>query len=271
MDRDDQQVGYVLSRREVLSIFRTAAGMALLAACVPRQATLAPVTTPLPSPTAASPAPQPPTPTPQTAAPTPPVCIVRPEQTEGPYFVDEMLQRSDIRSDPSDGTVKEGVPLRLTFRVTQLAGTGCAPLVGAQVDVWHCDALGVYSDVQDPMFGNTRGKRFLRGYQITDSNGLAEFLTIYPGWYAGRAVHIHFKVRTTPGASRGYEFTSQLYFDDTLTDQVHRQPPYASKGQRNLRNNGDAIFRNGGEQLLLNLVQDGAGYATTFDLALQMT
>src|SRR5438093_9438898 len=86
-----------------------------------------------------------------------PSCVVRPEQTEGPYFIDEKLNRSDIRSESSDGSVKDGVPLQLAFLVSQV-GTGCAPLAGAQVDVWHCDALGVYSDTTDPSW-NTVGKK----------------------------------------------------------------------------------------------------------------
>ncbi len=189
--------------------------------------------------------------------------------TEGPYFVDEKLNRSDIRPDPSDGTVKEGVPLGLVFNVSQINSSGCTPLAGAQVDVWHCDALGVYSDATDPGF-NTIGQKFLRGYQVTDANGTARFMTIYPGWYQGRTVHIHFKIRTDPDSQQGFEFTSQLYFDDSITDQVHAQAPYASKGQRTLRNDGDGIFQSGGDQLILQLTQDGEGYAATFDIGLQM-
>ena len=99
-----------------------------------------------------------------------PSCVVRPEQTEGPYFVDEKLNRSDIRNEPSDNSSKPGVPLRLEFQVSRIAGGACAPLNGAIVDVWHCDALGVYSDVRDSKF-DARGKKFLRGYQQTDTNG----------------------------------------------------------------------------------------------------
>ena len=197
-------------------------------------------------------------------------CIVRPEQIEGPYFVDEKLNRSDTRSDPSDGSVKEGVPLRLTLRVSQINGNGCAPLAGAVVDIWHCDALGVYSDVRDPGF-NTVGKKFLRGYQVTDANGTVHFTTIYPGWYPGRTVHIHFKIRTGPKSGRGYEFTSQLYFDDSITNQVHAQEPYARKGQRTLKNDGDGIFRWGGKQLMLSLNRTDEGYTATFDIGLQMS
>ena len=97
-------------------------------------------------------------------------CVVRPEQTGGPYFVDERLNRSDIRSDPTDGRLKSGTPLTLTLQVSRLNAGDCQPLPEAQIDIWHCDAQGVYSDVQDPGF-NTIGQKFLRGYQITDARG----------------------------------------------------------------------------------------------------
>jgi protocatechuate 3,4-dioxygenase beta subunit len=200
-----------------------------------------------------------------------PACVVRPEQTEGPYFVDDRLRRSDIRVDPSDGSVKPGMPLRLSFRVSRIDGRACAPLGGAIVDVWQCDALGVYSGVRDfnGLF-DTRGKQFLRGYQVTDADGTARFLTIYPGWYPGRTVHIHFKVRTDPAARKGHEFTSQLYFDDAVSDRVHAQAPYAGEERRRMRNAADGIFRNGGEQLMLRLEKDAQGYAGTFDIGLRM-
>jgi protocatechuate 3,4-dioxygenase beta subunit len=194
--------------------------------------------------------------------------VVRPELTGGPYYVDEELSRSDIRSDPASGEVKAGAPLELTFNVSRIAAGACVPLVGAVVDVWHCDALGVYSDVRDPGF-DTRGQKFLRGYQITDSDGSARFTTIYPGWYPGRAVHVHFKVRSAPEADKGFEFTSQLFFDDDLTDQVHAQEPYASKGPRNLRNARDGIFNQGDPGLVLDVAPSDLGYTTTFEIALQ--
>ncbi|MBI1877058.1 MAG: intradiol ring-cleavage dioxygenase [Chloroflexi bacterium] len=196
-----------------------------------------------------------------TATPVP-TCVVRPEVTEGPYFVDEKLNRSDIRSDPTTGVVKEGALLLLTFNVSQVSSSGCTPLAGATVDVWHCDALGIYSDVSDPGF-NTAGQKFLRGYQVTDANGLAAFTTIYPGWYSSRAVHIHFKIRT----DSNYEFTSQLFFDDALSDQVFTQQPYAGKGQRDTLNSTDNIYD---DQLLLTVTQTSQGYTATFDIGLQM-
>ena len=194
-----------------------------------------------------------------------PACVVRPQQTEGPYFVDARLNRSDIRAEPTGGAVTEGAPVRLGFQVSRLAGSGCTPLAGAIVDVWQCDAQGRYSDVRDP-HGDTRGQKFLRGYQVTDADGTARFVTIYPGWYPGRTVHIHFKIRTA--AASGREFTSQLYFDDTLTDRVHAQAPYVTKGRRQ-RNDEDGLFRRGGNQLLVALAPEGAGYAGTFDVGLQ--
>jgi protocatechuate 3,4-dioxygenase beta subunit len=198
-----------------------------------------------------------------------PACVVRPELSQGPYFVDEMLNRSDIRSDPADGSVREGAPVTLTVRVSRIDGSGCAPLDGAQVDVWHCDALGVYSDVADPGF-NTQGQKFLRGYQITDSSGLVSFTTIYPGWYQGRAVHIHFKIRTDPASGAGFEFTSQWFFDDALSDVVHAESPYAAKGQRTLMNDGDRIFQESGGQTVLEVVPTEDGYAAVFDIGLQI-
>ena len=120
-------------------------------------------------------------------------CIVRPQLTEGPYFVDERLNRSDIRPDPTTGSVEPGVPLVLRFNVSRVSGNSCAALAGAFVDIWHCDAAGNYSDISGGAGqGNTLGQKFLRGYQVTDSGGAVEFQTIYPGWYPGRATHIHF-------------------------------------------------------------------------------
>jgi protocatechuate 3,4-dioxygenase beta subunit len=198
----------------------------------------------------------------------PSLCIVRPEQTEGPYFIDEQLHRSDIRTDPADNRVAPGTPLALTFQVMRLQPGDCQPLPDAQVDIWHCDARGIYSDVQDPGF-DTTGQKFLRGYQLTDTQGTARFQTIYPGWYPIRAVHIHFKIRTAPVTRRSFEFSSQVYFPDEVTDRVHADLPYSSMGLRRVRNQHDFIFRHGGAQLILDPVVARGGYRATFPIALQ--
>jgi protocatechuate 3,4-dioxygenase beta subunit len=278
MDNDDKPIGRVLSRREALKLLGVVSA-AMLAGCAPDQqptSTSFPATTrpPTLAPTLTSPpavattAPATATVAPATAAASPvvlPACLVRPELTEGPYFVDEQLNRSDIRSDPTDGSVKDGQPLQLTFRVSQVNGEGCAPLAGAFVDIWHCDAAGVYSDV-----ANAVGQKFLRGYQITDANGVAQFTTIYPGWYPGRTVHIHFKIRNELAANASYDFTSQLFFDDAFTDKVYTLIPYSSRGERNPRNDGDGIFGQSGDQLTLVVVEDAQGYAAVFDIGLEM-
>lgn len=248
MEKSDRQLGQLLSRREALALLRAGVTTILVVGCIPRKSTSAQASS------TASDA-------------TLPTCVVKPEQTEGPYFVDEKLNRSDIRSDPSDGSIKDGVPLQLTLRVSGVSSNACTPLTGARADIWHCDAEGVYSDVNDRSF-NTVGKKFLRGYQVTDANGTVQFTTIYPGWYPGRTVHIHFKIRTD-ATSGNYEFTSQLYFDDSITDQVHALSAYASKGQRTLKNAQDGIFTDGGEQLLLKLTKTNSGYAGTLDIGLQ--
>jgi protocatechuate 3,4-dioxygenase beta subunit len=262
-DLDDIQIGRILSRREALLLFGAAGTATVLAGCAPEAAGS--------SSTAGSPAASTADGAAAASLATAPSCIVRPAETEGPYFVDDKILRSDIRSDPADGSVRPGVPIALTFAVSEIAGGMCSAFHDVLVDVWHCDALGVYSDVSDPGF-QTTGQQFLRGYQVTDAAGKATFTTIYPGWYQGRTVHIHFKIRSDAGASKGLEFTSQLFFEDTVTDQVHARQPYAQKGQRTLRNDGDGIYATGGDQLLLALAGDPAsGYSTTFEVGLQLT
>jgi protocatechuate 3,4-dioxygenase beta subunit len=194
-------------------------------------------------------------------------CVLRPQQTEGPFFVEEELNRADIRTDPRSGAVRPGVPLQLSLRVSRLTGADCGPLEGARIDVWQCDARGRYSAT-----GRDRedegADKFLRGYQRTDSSGAAQFTTIYPGWYEGRTVHIHFKIRTAVAAAR--EFTSQLYFDDALTDRVHASAPYVTTGRRSMKNEDDFLFRDGGSRLLLDPLPAAQGYVAAFDVGLQL-
>ena len=262
MENDDRTIGQILSRRDALKLLGVGSA-AFLAACAAPEGTSTLVPTSVSTVASSTQAPS------TTSSVLD--CVVRPEMTIGPYFVDEQLNRSDIRSEPSDNSVKEGVPLTLAIGVFDVANNSCTPLTDAQVDVWHCDAQGVYSGVSDQTF-DTTGQKFLRGYQLTDATGKAQFLTIYPGWYSGRTVHIHFTIRTKGSDGSDYQFTSQFFFDDTLTDQVHAQEPYASKGQRDTRNSNDNIFGGGGDQLLLNLQGDNAnGFTSAINIGLDLT
>jgi len=270
MENDDVRVGRILKRREILSFLGAGGAAALLAACSGNKSAssqAASTSVPVSSATPASSLRAAATSVPA-AASTAPACIVRPGLTEGPYFVDEKLNRADIRSDPSDGSVRPGVPLVLTFNVASMASNACAGLAGALVDVWHCDAQGVYSDARDQGF-NTIGKKFLRGSLVTDATGKAQFTTIYPGWYQGRAVHIHFKIRTLAANGKTNEFTSQVFFEEALNDAVFANVPYVKSGRRT-KNTEDGIYRDGGSQLLLQPVKSGDGYSASFDIGLQL-
>ena len=262
MDNDDKPIGQLLSRRDALKLLGIGSA-AFLAACATPEGTSTLVPTAASTLASATQAPS--------GTSTALDCVVRPEMTIGPYFVDEQLNRSDIRSEPSDNSVREGLPLTLAIGVFDVANNSCTPITDAQVDVWHCDAQGVYSGVSDQSF-DTTGQKFLRGYQLTDGTGKVQFLTIYPGWYSGRTVHIHFTIRTKATDGSDYQFTSQFFFDDALTDQVHSQELYASKGQRDMRNSDDNIYNNGGDQLLLNLQGDNTnGYTSAINIGLDLT
>jgi protocatechuate 3,4-dioxygenase beta subunit len=262
---DDAPVGRVLSRREVVRLLALS-GAAVATGCgrggTTDTAAAAAGTT---SQAAAN----------ATSA-TLPACVVKPELTVGPYFVDKQLDRSDIRVEPSTGKPVEGVPLALTFNVSRIDGGACTPLAGAMVDLWHCDARGVYSAVNDSMSDSSKEK-FCRGYQVTDAKGVARFTTIYPGWYRGRTVHIHFKIRTPVAAALAdrtadtWEFTSQLFFDESLSNRIFASAPYVSAGARDTLNATDGIFRDSGGQLMLAVAPVASGYAAAFDIGLDLS
>ena len=199
-----------------------------------------------------------------------PSCVVVPESTEGPFFADVQLDRSDIRIEPSTNAAVEGMPLNLLFNVSRITGNECAPLKDAIVNVWQCDAGGRYSAFSGG--GSTEDQKFLRGYQRTDVAGKAKFETIFPGWYRGRAVHIHFKIRTEEMEGNAYEFTSQLFFEEGVIDQIHSLEPYAGHGERTTRNERDGIYRNGGDKLTLDVARAADnGFASTFSIGLDLT
>jgi protocatechuate 3,4-dioxygenase beta subunit len=194
-------------------------------------------------------------------------CVLTPEATEGPFYLD----LDKVRSDITEG--REGTPLDL--KITVVDATGCTPIKDAAIDVWHCDAGGVYSGFSQAGAGGPGGgqsttddQTFLRGTQVTDANGLGEFRTIYPGWYRGRAVHIHMKVHV--GGSVVH--TGQLFFDDGLTDQVYGSAPYSSRGTPDVRNSADDIYRDAGAaSAVLAMTPSGNGYVGDITVGVRRT
>ena len=194
-----------------------------------------------------------------------PSCVVRPTQTEGPFFTDFKLNRSDIRSEPGASNAKPGLPLRIVIRVGQMTGEVCQAYQGAMVDLWQCDARGVYSGYGQE---GTAGMKYLRGYQLADSTGTVEFLTIYPGAYAGRAVHLHFKIRTSSAGGKGTTFTSQLYFPEDINDQVFGKAQ--GYGSSRVKNASDGIYRDGGDMLIPKMSMSNGGWLGQFDIGLRV-
>ena len=180
-------------------------------------------------------------------------CVVTPDQEEGPYYRELVLLRDDI----TEG--RPGSPLRLEVVVLD---ESCRPVEGARVDLWHCDALGAYSWYAAAEEEDSAGPAmlqpgtFLRGSQRCDQDGRCGFRTIYPGWYPGRAVHIHGKVHHPRGV-----LTVQLYFPEALTDRVHDAAPYASRSRRDTTIGTDTIFPSGGGSTLLAPTRDEGGHA----------
>lgn len=181
-------------------------------------------------------------------------CPVTPRQTEGPFYFDPELVRADL----TEG--KAGVPLRLRLQIVD--GVACAPSARARVDIWHCDAAGAYSGYDQE---RTAGARWLRGTQFANADGVASFDTIYPGWYEGRAPHVHIKAWMADGR----EITSQLYFPETLSDRIYRESAYGGRGGRRMRNDEDGIFRRAGSSAPIAQVEAAAaGYDGAIVIAL---
>ena len=181
-------------------------------------------------------------------------CVLSPETTEGPYYIDDMKVRRNIT---------EGLPgAPLSLRLTVLDASSCKPIKGAAVDIWHASAGGKYSGEEA---NNTVGRTYLRGIQRTDAKGLALFTTVYPGWYPGRAVHIHVKVHV--GGDTVH--TGQLYFRDGITDAVYKRAPYKSRGERDVRNSDDSIYGTGGSRSLLAVRSAGKGYVGAISMGVR--
>lgn len=187
-----------------------------------------------------------------------PVCVLTPQATEGPFYFDTDLVRRDIVED------RVGAPLRMAVRVVRV-DENCGPLEGALVDLWHADAAGVYSGYPGQLGGlDTSGQTFLRGIQATGADGIARFDTIYPGWYPGRTVHIHFKVHYQ-GSSY---VTSQFYFPDELSDRVFERSPYSDRPDRTTRNANDSVLLGDPAEgnLLATIAEESPGFSGTITI-----
>ena len=206
--------------------------------------------------------------------------VASPALTEGPFFVDEKLNRSNLLSDTTRASVLNGIPLALGLTIYQLADKKLVPMKNLQVDVWHCDAAGAYSDESNPMnHENTSTQKWLRGFQKTGDDGKVGFDTIIPGWYMGRTAHIHFKVRqfSTDGKTTA-DFTSQFFFSESDSARVFGQAPYNTHGGRRTTNEQDGIYSErltdgtiAGSRLTLKLdepAESKKGFASQFALVL---
>ena len=155
-------------------------------------------------------------------------CLLTPEVTEGPYWVEDALTRRNV----TEG--RAGTPLVIRFSV--LNAKTCKAIKNADVEIWHCDALGNYSGV------NGAATRYLRGHQKANAVGKAEFLTIVPGWYRGRTPHIHMKVNVGGNAVH----TGQVFFNERITTTVYKQLPYSRNGQSDTPHASDNIYSQAG-------------------------
>lgn len=195
-----------------------------------------------------------------------PACRGWAEQDEGPYHRPHTAVRRDVIED------RDGASLQLGMR---LVGVDGRPVTGAEVEIWHCDALGRYSGFPPPDSSVTvtsdtaprseyePEQTWLRGRQLTDDDGMVEFDTIYPGWYPGRTVHIHVMVAVSETT-----YTSQLYFSEEVTAAVFDRDPYAQRPGRDTFNATDGIYGTGGVPAVLDVVPAGAGFRAGICLVL---
>lgn len=173
--------------------------------------------------------------------------MVSPEETIGPYPDNTGMLNNPAfyRNDVTEG--RPGTPLTLNLTVVNVK-SGCAPVADAAVEIWQCDASGNYSEYAQPGF-NGSGQTFLRGLQTTSSAGTASFSTIYPGWYNGRATHIHVNVYV----NRQRVKVTQIAFPENVSAQVYGQGVYASKGQNTTTNARDNVFSDGANDELATI------------------
>lgn len=203
-------------------------------------------------------------------------CVVTPEGEIGPYFVDDSaagFNRSDIRSNLDGTSTQTGIPLTLNIVVGD-SENDCVGMEGVQIDIWHCNAEGVYSDEG---VESTTGETWLRGYQLTDSAGDATFTTIFPGWYQGRTTHIHLRLRSkysSASSTSDGTNTTQVFFAQTLIDTINASvAPYSAHGTNPTTNESDRVYTEQTEgKTELSLMGDSvSGYTATVPIELPIT
>ena len=182
-------------------------------------------------------------------------CLVTPSETAGPYPSRADFVRSDIRED------RQGTALTLTITVVN-AGSACAAVASAEVEIWHCDVAGDYSQ-----YGSATARTFLRGIQTTNAAGQVTFTTIYPGWYQGRATHIHAEVTV---GGRSVKVT-QIAFPESVNNAVHSAGVYASRGTNPTSNLSDGIFSDSlASELVTPTGSPSGGYTAAFQIAVAL-
>ncbi len=203
-------------------------------------------------------------------------CAVTPEGEIGPYFADDSdprFNRSNILSNLDGTNAQPGIALTLVIIVVD-GQKGCGPYAGAQVDVWHCNAEGGYSDQSAE---NTTTQTWLRGYQLTDAGGKVTFQTIIPGWYSGRTTHIHLRVRSSYSAASSTSDganTTQLFFPQTFVDRLQTAvAPYDAEGTNPTTNASDDVYaqEETGANLLSLAGDDATGYTAAVTIVLPIT
>jgi len=235
------------TRREVLAVLGAGVG-AVLAGCGASPTT--PTSTTTTTTTGGG--------TPSTAS-----CAVTPSETEGPYpdKTGMLNNAAFFRRDITEG--KSGLPLTLTLTVVNV-NNSCAVVSGANVEIWQCDAAGHYSEYSQQGFDGS-GQTFLRGIQTTDANGQVTFTTIYPGWYAGRATHIHVDVYRSGALVK----TTQIAFPESISAAVYATNVYAAKGQNSTTNSSDNVFSDGTTNELATLTGNTtSGYTATLTIGI---
>ena len=198
-------------------------------------------------------------------------CTQTLEGEEGPYFVDDSAtgyKRSNILTNLDGSDSQSGVAFTLTLYVYD-SENSCTAMENVQVDIWHCNASGIYSAESSEA---TSSQSWLRGYQITDSTGKVQFTTILPGWYSGRTTHIHLRLRSTyDSSSSGGTNTMQLFFDQTLIDTLATSvSPYSSEGSNPTTNATDRVYsdQEDGTTLMTLSGSTTAGYTASFNIYL---